>query len=58
VVVVDGREAGWVGTPARHFELGPIATAILRRSTPVDAPALVRTESGEVSASMETVVLP
>ena len=26
-VLVDGRETGWIGTPAWHYELGPIATA-------------------------------
>ncbi len=57
-VIVDGREAGWVGSAARHYELGPVATAVVRRSTPTDLPAVVRTAEGEVAATMETVVLP
>jgi folate-binding protein YgfZ len=57
-VVVDGREVGWVGTAAWHHELGPIATAVVKRSTPVAAPAAVRTADGEVAATQETVVLP
>lgn len=57
-VVVEGREVGWVGTAAWHHELGPIATAVVKRSTPLGAQALVRTADGEVSASQETVVLP
>lgn len=57
-VLVDGRETGWVGTAAWHFELGPIATAVLKRSTPVDVPLVVRASTGDVAASAETVVLP
>lgn len=57
-VVVDDREAGWVGTAAWHHELGPIATAVVRRATPVDAVALVRAASGDIAATQETVVLP
>ena len=33
-----GRTVGWVGTPAYHAELGPIALAIIKRNTPDDAP--------------------
>lgn len=57
-VVVDGRETGWVGTAAWHYELGPIATAVLKRTTPADVPLVVRAAAGEVAASAETVVLP
>jgi folate-binding protein YgfZ len=31
------KEVGFIGSVARHYELGPIALAILRRNTPVDA---------------------
>jgi hypothetical protein len=57
-VLADGREAGWVGTAAWHYELGPIATAVLKRTTPVDAPLVVRAPAGDVAASAETVVRP
>lgn len=57
-VLVDGKVAGWVGTAAWHYEEGPIATAVVRRSTPLDAPALVRSADGDIAASMVTVVLP
>ena len=57
-VSVDGRVVGWVGTAARHFELGPIATAVVKRSTPTDATATVATSSGDVAAAQETVVVP
>ena len=55
-VFFDGKEIGWVGTGARHFELGPVATAILKRNVPVDAELIIRTAEGDVSASQEVVV--
>ena len=57
-VLVDGRETGWVGTAAWHYELGLIATAVLKRNTPVDVPLVVRAAAGDVAASAETVVQP
>jgi folate-binding protein YgfZ len=56
-VLVDGRETGWVGTAAWHHELGPIATAVLKRNTPADVPLVVRAPGGDVAASAEPVVL-
>ena len=58
VVVVGEREVGWIGTAAWHYELGPVATAIIKRSTPADEPAIVRAASGDIAATQETVVLP
>jgi len=52
----DDKEVGWVGTGAQHFELGPIATAILKRNVPYDAVLTVRTADGEATASQEIVV--
>jgi folate-binding protein YgfZ len=37
VLELDGRAVGFVGGSARHFELGPIALALIKRSTPMDA---------------------
>ncbi len=57
VVIVNDRDIGWVGSSARHFELGPIATAIVKRSADTDQELVVRTESGElIAASAESVV--
>jgi len=56
VVVVDGREVGWIATAAWHFEEGPLATAVVKRSTPEDVPAVVRTPGGEVAATVIPVV--
>ena len=56
-VAVDGADIGWVGSAAWHYELGPIATAVVKRSAS-DAPAVVRTSGGEIAAAQERVVLP
>ncbi|MQA77809.1 MAG: folate-binding protein [Streptosporangiales bacterium] len=53
-VEADGREVGFVGSAARHHELGPIALALVKRSTPVDTPLL----AGGVAASQEVIVSP
>lgn len=57
-VLIDGAAVGWIGTAARHYEEGPIATAILRRSTPTDAALVVRTADGDVAAAQQVVVAP
>ena len=36
-VVYEGKEIGFVGSVARHYELGPIALAVIKRMTPADA---------------------
>jgi folate-binding Fe-S cluster repair protein YgfZ len=36
-VMLDEKEVGFIGTVARHYELGPIALAVVKRSTPTDA---------------------
>ena len=40
LTTADGRSVGFVGTAARHHELGPIALALVKRSIPEDAPLL------------------
>ncbi|MFF8099908.1 YgfZ/GcvT domain-containing protein [Streptomyces sp. NPDC014986] len=50
----DGRRVGFVTTSARHFELGPVALALVKRNVPVDA----RLVAGETAAAQETVVEP
>ena len=51
-VEVEGRVVGFVGTSARHFELGPIALALVKRNTSTDAPLL----AGGIPAAQEVVV--
>lgn len=54
-----GEESvGTVTSVARHHEEGPIALALIRRTTPEDAPLRVRTDDGEVAAAAETIVPP
>ena len=57
-VVVDGAVVGWVGTAAWHYEDGPIATAVVKRSTKADVPVVVRTAQGDIAATLQSVVLP
>lgn len=49
-----GRDAGFVGSSARHHELGPIALALLKRNTDVAAPLVV----DGLPAAQEVVVDP
>ncbi|MYQ45019.1 folate-binding protein [Streptomyces sp. SID4985] len=50
----EGRKLGTVTTSVRHHELGPVALALIKRNTPVDAPLL----AGTTAASQETIVEP
>ncbi len=54
VVETDGREVGQVGSAARHYELGPIALAVVKRN--VDPAAMLL--AGGVPAAQEVVVDP
>ncbi len=53
-VLAGDRSVGFVGSSARHHELGPIALALLKRNTPVDAPLVV----DGIAAAQEVVVDP
>ena len=53
-VLLDDRVVGFVGSAARHHELGPIALALLKRNTPLDATLL----ADGVPANQEVVVDP
>jgi folate-binding protein YgfZ len=48
VTTVDGREVGFVGTAARHYELGPIALAVVRRNLADDTPLRVATSAAAI----------
>jgi folate-binding protein YgfZ len=48
------KVVGFVGTSARHYELGPIALAMVKRNVPVDAPLTVE----GMPAAQEVVVDP
>jgi folate-binding protein YgfZ len=49
---------GLVTSSANHYELGPIALAVIRRQAPVDAELAVRSDGTTVSAAQEVVVPP
>lgn len=53
-VLAGGKAVGFVGSSARHHELGPIALALLKRNTPVDAPLVV----DGIAAAQEVLVDP
>ncbi|MRJ75179.1 folate-binding protein [Aeromicrobium sp. SMF47] len=53
-VLLDGVRVGFVGTAARHHELGPIALAMIKRN--VDVAATL--EADGVAASQEVLVDP
>jgi len=48
----DYRQVGYVGTAVRHYELGPVALAVVKRNTPDDAELI----AGGVPAKVERVV--
>jgi folate-binding protein YgfZ len=51
---LDGRPVGFVGSTARHYELGPIALGLVKRSVDQDAPLIVQ----GIAASQEALVDP
>ena len=53
---IDGQgvTVGFTGSAARHYELGPIGLALVKRTVPVDAPL----EAGGVAAAQEVIVPP
>ena len=51
-VVYNGKDIGFVGSVARHYELGPIALAVIKRMTPADAVLEVK----GIAASQEILV--
>jgi len=53
-VELDGATVGFVGSAARHYELGPIALALVKRTVPVDATLI----AGGVAAAQEVIVPP
>jgi folate-binding protein YgfZ len=47
-VILDDKEVGFIGTVARHYELGPIALAVIKRNVPSNSYLV----SGSVSATI------
>lgn len=57
-VLAHGEPVGAVTSVARHYEDGPIALALVRRTVADDALLTVRTDDGEIAAAAETIVPP
>jgi tRNA-modifying protein YgfZ len=53
-VQADGSQAGFVGSAARHYELGPIALALIKRTVPVDATL----QAAGIAAAQQVIVAP
>jgi folate-binding protein YgfZ len=53
-VLLGDASVGFAGSAARHYELGPIALALIKRTTPVDATLTV----DGVAAAQEVIVSP
>lgn len=51
-VMLGEKSVGWVASTARHFELGPVATAVVKRNAPTEDPVSVN----GVAANVEAVV--
>jgi len=57
-VVLGDTVVGRVTAAARHYELGPIALAVLKRTVPTDAALVVRAADGDAVAAMQEVIVP
>lgn len=53
-VLLDEASVGFTGSAARHYELGPIALALVKRTTPVSAALQV----DRIAAAQEVLVSP
>jgi tRNA-modifying protein YgfZ len=53
-VELDGATVGFTGSAARHYELGPIALGLVKRTVPTGAALL----AGGVDAAQEVIVAP
>lgn len=57
-VRLGDRVVGRVGSVAQHHELGPVALALIKRSTPVDAELLAGAEDRAVPAAVDPDSVP
>ena len=56
VVMNEDKEVGVITRAAWHYELGPIALALLKRSTPVEAQLSIPTGNSVLPATQEVLV--
>lgn len=57
-VFADGEPVGAITSVARHYQDGPIALALVKRTLADDAVLSVQTADGVIAASAETIVPP
>ncbi|MCC6376258.1 MAG: folate-binding protein YgfZ [Microbacteriaceae bacterium] len=55
-VMLDDKVVGSVTSVANHFELGPIALAVVKRNTDPEAPLRVSVEGSSIPATQEVIV--
>jgi hypothetical protein len=54
VITQDATQVGFAGSSARHYEMGPVGLALVKRSVPVDAPL----SADGIAAAQEVIVAP
>jgi folate-binding protein YgfZ len=52
------KSVGHITSAVRHFEEGPIALALVKRSVPADAALVVRASDASVIAARQTTIVP
>jgi folate-binding protein YgfZ len=57
-VLMGDVEVGQVTSAALHYELGPIALAVVKRSTDPDVDLVVQSDGVEIAAAQEVIVPP
>jgi folate-binding protein YgfZ len=57
-VIAGETEVGRVTSSALHYELGPIALAVIKRSTDPEVDLVVRADGGDIAAAQEVIVPP
>ena len=58
VVLAGDTEVGQVTSAALHYEFGPIALAVVKRSTDPDVDLVVRSADADIAAAQEVIVPP
>jgi hypothetical protein len=57
-VVLGEKTVGQVTSAARHYELGPVALAVIKRANDPTAELLVRTSGLDIPARQDVIVPP
>jgi hypothetical protein len=58
LVLAAGTEVGQVTSVALHYELGPVALAVVKRSTDPELDLVVRSADADIAAAQEVIVPP